>query len=95
MKQLGVTTIDTRAVKRIQGAEYYSDDRGGGVFTAWSAQGVPVARFTFVNGNTSAAMERRAAGTEVYRDGYGYFGDRAHDLEPVFTAGGATYYRKK
>lgn len=92
MKNLETIIIDTRNVERIEGAAYHSDDHGSGVHTAWSAGGEPVARFTFGNGNVSAAMCAAAAGVEVYRDGYGYMG--AGELVPAFEAAGATYYRE-
>ena len=85
--------IDTRDIRPIEGAVYHSDDRGGGVRTAWSRDGEPIARFTFGNGNTSSEMYGRVAGTEVYRDGYGYFG-RKSDLVPAFEHMGATYMRR-
>ena len=93
MAKLETIIIDTRNIERMPGAFYHSNDRGGGVHTAWNENGEPVARFTFGNGNTSAVMYAKAAGVEVYRDGYAYMG--AGELVPAFTAAGATYYREK
>lgn len=82
--------IDTRNVEHIEGATYYSNDNGAGVYTAWNAHGVALCKFTFGNWNTSAAMLQKAAGVEVYRDGYGHTGPEK--LAPAFDAMGAVYY---
>ena len=84
--------IDTRNIERIKGSEYYSFENK--IWWAWDKNGNRICKFSFGNGNTSRSMYDKAAGTEIYRDGFGYMGNK-DDLEPVFNADNATYYRKK
>ena len=88
-----ITIIDTRNIEHIENAAYFCNERGMGVYYAYSADGELVGRFKFGNGNVSNAMACKAGGVEVYRDGYGYFGAKS-DLEAVFERRGATYFRR-
>lgn len=77
-------------IERIKDSEFFSDDKGSGVFTSYDSEGNRICKFTFI-GNTSEGMLEQISGKRVYRDAYGFLGNKSC-LRLAFSGDFAAYY---